>query len=151
MTDRSDRGSERPSGTRRRRERVRTVRRPTRGLHQGQRPCAPREKAGHMVCTRPGRRHAEPTPCTAGAVHTWFHVAMRLRHAKRAAEVLSTGEPGRLRAKAVVVAEIERLHWRIWNGKAKDARLTIGRIREVMHVFKGERRSEEHTSELQSR
>src|SRR3712207_9291432 len=25
-----------------------------------------------MVCTRPGRRHAEPAPCTAGAVHTWF-------------------------------------------------------------------------------
>src|SRR3954462_15159907 len=45
-----------------------------------------------------------------------------------------------MQAKTVIVAEVERLHWRIWNGKAKDARVTIERIREVMHVFKGERR-----------
>jgi len=63
---------------------------------------------------------------------------MRLQHAKQAAEVLSTDEPGRMQAKTVIVAEVERLHWRIWNGKAKDAQVTIERIREVMHVFKGE-------------
>jgi hypothetical protein len=39
----------------------------------------------------------------------------------------------------VIVAEVKRLHWRIWNGKAKDARITLERIRKVMHVFKGER------------
>jgi hypothetical protein len=70
----------------------------------------------------------------------WFHIAMRLQHAKRAAEVLSTDEPDRMRAKTVIVAEVERLRWRIWNGKAKDARLTIERIREVMPVFQGEHR-----------
>jgi hypothetical protein len=70
----------------------------------------------------------------------WFHIAMRLQHAKQAAEVLSTDEPGRVQAKTVIVAEVERLRWRIWNGKAKGARLTIERIRKVMHVFKGERR-----------
>src|ERR1700674_5839230 len=37
------------------------------------------------------------------------------------------------------VAEVERLHWRIWNGKAKDAQITLDRIRKVMHVYKGER------------
>jgi hypothetical protein len=42
-------------------------------------------------------------------------------------------------AKAVIVAEVERLHWRIWNGKAKNAERSIKRIRKVMHVFKGER------------
>jgi hypothetical protein len=68
----------------------------------------------------------------------WFHIAMRLQHAKQAAEVLSTDEPGRMQAKTVIVAEVERLHWRIWNGKAKDARVTIERIRKVMPVFKGE-------------
>jgi hypothetical protein len=26
-------------------------------------------------------------------------------------------------AKAVIVAEVERLHWRLWNGKAKDAQI----------------------------
>ncbi len=42
-------------------------------------------------------------------------------------------------AKAVIVAEVERLYWRIWNGKAKNAQRSIKRIRKVMHVFKGER------------
>ena len=41
-------------------------------------------------------------------------------------------------AKAVIVAEVERLRWRIWNGKAKNAQRSIKRIRKVMHVFKGE-------------
>jgi hypothetical protein len=41
-------------------------------------------------------------------------------------------------AKAVSVAEVKRLHWRIWNGKAKNAKRSIKRIRKVMHVFKGE-------------
>ena len=69
----------------------------------------------------------------------WFHIAMRLQHAKQAAIGLSTDGPGRMQAKTVIVAEVERLHWRIWNGKAKNARRSIDRIRKVMHVFKGER------------
>ena len=64
---------------------------------------------------------------------------MRLQHAKQAALGLSTDKPGRIQAKAVVVAEVDRLSWRIWNGKAKNARRRIDRIRKVMHVFKGER------------
>jgi hypothetical protein len=32
-----------------------------------------------------------------------------------------------------------RLHWRIWNGKAKNAQKTFDRIRKVMHLSKGER------------
>jgi hypothetical protein len=38
----------------------------------------------------------------------------------------------------VIVIEVERLHWRIWNGKAKDAQKSIVRIRAVMHHFRGE-------------
>ena len=68
----------------------------------------------------------------------WFHIAMRLQHTKLAAANLLTDEPNRETAKAVVVAEVERLHWRIWNGKAKNAQRGIKRIRKVMHVFKGE-------------
>lgn len=52
---------------------------------------------------------------------------------------MSTDEPGRVVAKTVIIAEVERLHWRIWNGKANNAQLTLERIRKVMHVFKGER------------
>jgi hypothetical protein len=68
----------------------------------------------------------------------WFHIAMRLQHAKQVARGLSTDDPDRLQAKAVIVAEVERLRWRIWNGKAKNAQRSIDRIRKVMHVFKGE-------------
>ena len=68
----------------------------------------------------------------------WFHIAMRLQHTELAARNLSTDDPDRVTAKAAIVAEVERLHWRIWNGKAKNAQRSIKRIRKVMHVFKGE-------------
>jgi len=68
----------------------------------------------------------------------WFHVAMRLQHLKQIANGLSADDPAREVAKAVIVEEVERLHWRIWNGKAKDAQISIDRIRAVMHHFRGE-------------
>ena len=81
-------------------------------------------------------------PANAGVtkppILDWFHIAMRLQHAKQVASGLSTDDPDRLQAKAVIVAEIERLRWRIWNGNAKNAQRSIDRIRKVMHVFKGE-------------
>ena len=69
----------------------------------------------------------------------WFHIAMRLQHLKQIASALSADDPERAAAKAVIVAEVERLHWRLWNGKAKNARTSIDRIRAVMHHFRGER------------
>ena len=69
----------------------------------------------------------------------WFHIAMRMQHATRAASRLSTDDPDRVKAKAMIVEEVERLRWRIWNGKAKNARRSMNRIRKVMHAFKGER------------
>ena len=68
----------------------------------------------------------------------WFHIAMRLQHLKQIASTLSADDPTRAEAKAVIVEEVERLHWRIWNGKAKDAQISIDRIRAVMHHFRGE-------------
>ncbi len=58
---------------------------------------------------------------TKPPIADWFHIAMRLEHAKLAASGLSTDEPGRAQAKTAIVAEVERLHWRIWNGKARNA------------------------------
>ncbi len=63
---------------------------------------------------------------------------MRLQHLKQIAGALLTDDPARGAAKAVIVEEVERLHWRIWNGKAKDAQISIDRIRTVMHHFQGE-------------
>jgi len=68
----------------------------------------------------------------------WFHIAMRLQHLKQIANSLSADDPARVAAKAVIVEEVERLHWRIWNGKARDAQISIDRIRAVMHHFQGE-------------
>ncbi len=68
----------------------------------------------------------------------WFHIAMRLQHLKQIADGLSADDPARGAAKAVIVAEVERLHWRIWNGKARDAKTSIDRVRAVMHHFRGE-------------
>jgi hypothetical protein len=68
----------------------------------------------------------------------WFHIGMRLQHLRQIASALATGDPARVPAKAVIVAEVERLHWRIWNGKAKNARRSMARIRVVMHQFRGE-------------
>jgi hypothetical protein len=68
----------------------------------------------------------------------WFHVAMRLQHLEQIAGGLSADDPVRVAAKALIVEEVERLHWRLWNGKAKDAHISIDRIRAVMHHFRGE-------------
>jgi hypothetical protein len=75
---------------------------------------------------------------TQPTILDWFHIAMRLQHAELAAAHLSTDNPDRVIAKAVIVAEVDRLHWRIWNGKAKNAQRSIKRIRTVMPIFKGE-------------
>ena len=66
------------------------------------------------------------------------HIAMRLQHLKQIANGLSADDPAREAARAVIVEEVERLHWRIWNGKARDAQISIDRIRAVMHHFRGE-------------
>ena len=68
----------------------------------------------------------------------WFHIAMRLHHAEKTASTLPADTPEREHARAVIVAEVDRLHGRIWNGKAKDAQVTIERIRAVMPVFQVE-------------
>jgi hypothetical protein len=65
---------------------------------------------------------------TAPPILDWFHIAMRLQHLEQTAGALSTDTPARREAKAVIVAEADRLRWRLWNGKAKDAQVSIERI-----------------------
>ena len=63
---------------------------------------------------------------------------MRLQHAEKTAGTLPANTAERENAKAVIVTEIDRLRWRIWNGKAKDAKVTLERIRQVMPVFQSD-------------
>jgi hypothetical protein len=67
-----------------------------------------------------------------------FHIALRLHPAETTAGTLPINTPERENAKTVIVTQIDRLHGRIWNGKAKDARITLERIRAVMPAFRGE-------------
>jgi hypothetical protein len=69
----------------------------------------------------------------------WFHLSMRLQHAKLAAGGLPADEPDQRHAKAAIVDEVERLHWRAWHGKAKKAWLTLKRVRKLLPAFKGSR------------
>ena len=52
---------------------------------------------------------------------------------------MSADDPGGVQAKTVIVEEVERLHWRIWNGKAKNTERSLNRLRKAMHVYKEER------------
>ena len=70
----------------------------------------------------PGLRRILADAGVAGPpILDWFHIAMRLQHLKQIASALSTDDPARVAAKAVIVEEVERLRWRMWNGKAKNA------------------------------
>jgi hypothetical protein len=84
------------------------------------------------------RRMLADAGVTETPILDWFHIAMRLQHLAQIAGGLSADDPARVAAKAVIVKEVDRLHWRLWNGKAKDAQISINRIRAVMHHFRGE-------------
>jgi hypothetical protein len=84
------------------------------------------------------RRILADAGVTEAPMLDWFHIALRLRHLEQIAGGLSADDPARVAAKAVSVAEVDRLHWRLWNGKATDAQISIDRIRAVMHHFQGE-------------
>ena len=90
------------------------------------------------------RRMLADADVTERPMLDWFHIAMRLQHLKQIANALSADDPARVMAKTVIVTEVERLHWRLWNGKAKDAQISIERIRAVMHHFQGEPEGPRH-------
>src|ERR671916_1712982 len=49
----------------------------------------------------------------------WFHLSMRLQHAKQAAGGLPADGPDRAPARAAIAAGGQRLRWPTWNGQAK--------------------------------
>ena len=87
----------------------------------------------------PGLRHIlTGAGVTEPPTLDWFHIGMRLQHLNQIADGLAAGDPAHAAAKTMILTEVDRLHWRIWNGKAKNARKSIDRIRRVMHHFRGE-------------
>jgi hypothetical protein len=69
----------------------------------------------------------------------WFHIAMGLQHLRQAAQGLPARDQAQKKAKVVIVEAFERLRWRLWHGKVKDARDTIDRVRSVMRAYRDER------------
>jgi hypothetical protein len=67
------------------------------------------------------RRILADAGVTEAPMLDWFHIALRLQHLEQTAGGVSANDPARVAAKAVIVEEVQRLHWRLWNGKAKDA------------------------------
>ena len=63
---------------------------------------------------------------------------MRLQHLMQVAGGLASDRPERAAAKAMIITEVERLRWRIWNGKAKDAQISIDRIHALLPSFESE-------------
>jgi len=87
----------------------------------------------------PGLRHIlTGAGVTEPPILDWFHIGMRLQRLNQIADGLAAGDPAHAAAKTTIITEVDRLHWRIWNGKAKNARKSIDRIRRVMHHFRGE-------------
>jgi hypothetical protein len=66
----------------------------------------------------------------------WFHIAMGLQHLRQAAQGLPTCDQAQSEAKGVIIEAIERLRWRLWHGKARDARATIDCVRGVMRAYR---------------
>jgi hypothetical protein len=75
---------------------------------------------------------------TTPPILDWSHIAMRVQHATQTVSGLPANDSGRKQAKTAIVEEVERLRWRIWNGKAKNATRSIDRVRKVMHVYRDE-------------
>src|SRR5215216_6492505 len=84
------------------------------------------------------RRILADAGVTAPPMLDWFHIAMRLQHLKQAAGGLPADGPDRVQARVAIAAEVERLRWRTWNGKAKDARITLERIPARLPSFESE-------------
>ena len=51
---------------------------------------------------------------------------------------MPAGDPHQQQAKAEIIAEVERLRWRTWNGKAKDAKVTLKRLRTLLPALERE-------------
>jgi hypothetical protein len=71
-------------------------------------------------------------------IFDWLPIGMRLKHLKQIPGALAADAPARVAATAVIVVEVERPYWRIWNGKAHNARISIDRIHAVVRHFQSE-------------
>ena len=98
-----------------------------------------RRCSAKLRCGCPGLRTVLAAAGVAGPpILEWFHLSMRLQHATQTAEGLPADAPDQQQARAAIVTKVERLHWRAWNGRTRNARFTLKRVRTFLPAFKGE-------------
>ena len=71
------------------------------------------------------RQLARGSGLTEMPILDWHHVAQRLQHVRQAALGLKSNVPDLPEVTAKIAAEVERLRWRLWNGKPKAVSKTI--------------------------
>ena len=74
------------------------------------------------------RQLARGSGLTEMPVLDWHHIAQRLQHVRQAASGLKSSIPDLPGVTAKIAAEVERLRWRLWNGKPKAVSKTIEKI-----------------------
>ncbi len=66
----------------------------------------------------------ETTPSSKVPILDWFHIAMRLQHMKQCAAGLRCLVKTHRDAQIAIKEELEKLHWRLWNGQTD----SVGKI-----------------------
>ena len=62
----------------------------------------------------------------------WYHVAQRLQHIRQSALGLKTSVPDLPKVTEQIINEVERLRWRLWNGKPNAVKRAIEAIRPLV-------------------
>ena len=64
----------------------------------------------------------------------WHHIAQRLQHVRQAAMGLKTSVPDLPDVTAKIIAEVERLRWRLWHGKPNAVAEALETIRQLIRT-----------------
>jgi hypothetical protein len=80
------------------------------------------------------RELARGSGLTANPVLDWHHIAQRLQHVRQAAMGLKTSVPDLPDVTAQIIAEVERLRWRLWHGKPNAVAEAIEKIRPLIRT-----------------
>ena len=78
------------------------------------------------------RELALKSGATETPVLDWHHVAQRIQHVRQAASGLTSSVPDLPHVTAKIIAEVERLRWRLWHGKPNAVAEAIENIRPLI-------------------
>jgi hypothetical protein len=80
------------------------------------------------------RQLAKASGLSTMPILDWHHVAQRLQHVRQAAKGLKSTVPDLPHVTVQIIAEVERLRWRLWNGKPGAVAEAIEKIRPLVRT-----------------